>query len=149
MEAIDVAIRLGDAKFFKVEFLTCITTIRKQTFKKNTILSSFFKTGFILLNSSIVLNKLQEFERGSRATPEPSPQLNSSTPGRFSKEFFFTIPVTLKQLKLLLEAFTNSDYSPLTQKIIQKKYVKSSLAKTESEELAEDKLKGVRKVEKE
>ena len=101
------------------------------------------------MNPSIVLNKLREFEGGSRVTPEPSLQLNPSTPERFSKEFFFTTPVTLKQLKLHSEALTNSDYSPLSRKIIQEKYMKGSLAKAGSGELAEDELKGVRKAEME
>ena len=146
-EAIDAKVWLGDAKFSKVEFLARITTIQKQAFKKNTILSSFRKTGLIPLNPSIVLNKLREFEGGSRVTSEPSLQLNPSTPERFFKEFFFTTPVTLKQLKLHSEALTNSDYSPSSRKIIQEKYVKGSLAKAGSGELAEDELKGVRKAE--
>lgn len=73
--------------------------------------------------------------------------MNPSTPQRFSKEFFFTTLVILKQLKLHLEALTNSDYSLSSQKIIQEKYVKGSLAKARSGELAEDELKAVRKTE--
>ena len=68
-EAIDAAVRSRDAEFSKVEFLARITTIRKQAFKKNTILSSFRKTGLIPYNPSVVLNKLQEVGRDFRATP--------------------------------------------------------------------------------
>lgn len=99
------------------------------------------------MNPSIILNKLREFEGDFRVTPEPSPQLNPSTTERFSKDFFFTTPVTLKQLKLHSETLTNSDYSPSSRKIIQEKYVKGSLAKAGSGDLAEDELKGVRKAE--
>ena len=84
----NTAVWSKDAEFSKVEFLTCITTIQKQAFKKNILLSLFRKTGLIFLNTSIVLNKLREFERGSRATLEPSPELNPSTSEGFSKEFF-------------------------------------------------------------
>lgn len=96
VEAIDAAVRSGDAEFSKVEFLARITTIRKQAFKKNTILSSFRKTGLIPYNPSVGLNKLQEVGRDFRATPEPLPLSNPSTPERLPKEFFFTTPVTLK-----------------------------------------------------
>ncbi len=103
----------------------------------------------MFLNSFIVLNKLRELQRGSQVTSEPSPQLNLFTPERFSKKIFFTTPVTFKQLKLHSEAITNSDYSPLSRKIILEKYVKGSLAKTGSGELVEDELKRVRKAEME
>ncbi len=128
-DAIDAAVRSGNSEFFKVEFLVRIITIRKQAFKKNTIFFSFRKTGPITLNAFIVLNKLREFERGSRAILKLSPQLNPSTPERFSKKLFFTTPVTLKQLKLHSEALINSDYSSLSRKIIEEKYMKGSLAK--------------------
>ena len=148
-EAIDAAVRSRDAEFSKVEFLARITTIRKQAFKKNTILSSFRKTGLIPDDPSVVFNKLQEVGRDFRATPEPLSLSNPSTPERLPKDFFFTTPITLKQLKLHAEALTNSDYSPSTRKVIQEKYVKGSLAKAGSGELAEDELKGVRKTEME
>lgn len=118
-EAIDAAVRSGDAEFSKVEFLARITTIQKQAFKKNTILSSFRKTGLIPYDPSIVLNKLQEAGKDSRATPELPPLSNPSTPKRLPKEFFFTTPITLKQLRLYAEALTNSDYSPSSQKVTQ------------------------------
>lgn len=73
--------------------------------------------------------------------------MNPSISKRFFERLFFTILVTLKQLKLYLKALTNLDYSPLSRKIIQEKYVKDSLAKAGSEELPENELKKIRKTE--
>lgn len=48
-------------------------------------------------------------------------------------------------MKFYVEALINSDYSPLFWQVIQKKYMKSSLAKIRLRELAKAELKKVRK----
>jgi hypothetical protein len=45
-----------------MEFLAVISNIHKQTFKKNSILSSFQEYSLILFKPSIVLAKVQEYE---------------------------------------------------------------------------------------
>jgi hypothetical protein len=59
-EAIDRAMRLGDTKFFRAEFLSAFDRIRKDTFKKITIHSAFRKTGLILFNPNVVIERMCE-----------------------------------------------------------------------------------------
>ena len=125
-----------------------ITTIRKQAFKKNTILSSFRKTGLIPYDPSIVLNKLQEAGKDSRATPEPPPLSNPSTPKRLPKEFFFTTPITLKQ-KTLCRSINQLRLFTLVSKGYTRKICEGQFGKGRVRRLAEDELKGVRKAEME
>jgi DDE superfamily endonuclease len=67
-EAIDDAVRTGDTKFSKIEFLAALPTIRRQAFKKSTILSAFRQTGIIPYNPDKVLIPLQErVDRENRA----------------------------------------------------------------------------------
>jgi DDE superfamily endonuclease len=67
-EAVDAAVRTGDMKFSKIEFLAALTNIRKQAFKKSTILSAFRKTGIIPFDPQQVIGPLQErFEATERA----------------------------------------------------------------------------------
>ena len=53
-EAIDAATRTGCSDFNKLEFLTALSSIREQTFKKTTVLSAFRQTGLIPFNPEIV-----------------------------------------------------------------------------------------------
>jgi DDE superfamily endonuclease len=61
-KAVDYATRTGCGDFSKLEFLAAIGSIRQQTFKKNSILSSFRECGLVPFNPSIVLAKVQEYE---------------------------------------------------------------------------------------
>jgi hypothetical protein len=45
-----------------MEFLTAISSIREQTFKKSSILSSFQEYSLILFKPLIVLTKVREYE---------------------------------------------------------------------------------------
>ena len=60
--AINNVIRTGYTKFNKTEFLNAIDSIRAKTFKKNTILSSWRKSGIFPYNPNVVLTKLREYE---------------------------------------------------------------------------------------
>lgn len=44
-KALDTIIRDGATNIIKIEFLSCIKGVRKQAFKKSTIISTFQKTG--------------------------------------------------------------------------------------------------------
>jgi hypothetical protein len=61
-KTIDYATRTGYNDFNKFEFLAAINSIRQQTFKKNSILSSFREYNLIPYNPQIVLNKIQEYQ---------------------------------------------------------------------------------------
>jgi DDE superfamily endonuclease/Tc5 transposase DNA-binding domain len=56
-KAVDRATRKGCTHFDKYEFLAAITSIRAETFKRNSILSSFRECGLIPYNPQIVLKK--------------------------------------------------------------------------------------------
>ena len=76
----EAATRSGCTDFNKIEFLHAIDSIRANTFKKSTILSSWRKSGLIPFNPEIVLQKIRPIalEEAHRAvTPPP---LSTSTP---------------------------------------------------------------------
>jgi hypothetical protein len=59
-EIIDRAVRLGDTEFPRAEFLSAFNGIRKDIFKKTTIHSVFRKTGLILFNPNVVIERMRE-----------------------------------------------------------------------------------------
>ena len=61
-KAVDYASRTGCGDFNKLEFLAVISSIRQQTFKRNSILSSFRECGLVPHKPSIVLTKVYEYE---------------------------------------------------------------------------------------
>ena len=83
-DAIDKAVRLGDEKFGKLEFLAAFQSFRNQTFKP-TIRHALKSTGLEPFNPDIVLDKIRE-KQAQRAqtairTPSPPPlPLNQRTP---------------------------------------------------------------------
>jgi len=81
-KAIDYASRTGCGDFNKLEFLAAIGSIRQQTFKRNSILSSFRECGLVPYRPSIVLAKVQEYEapRDPRRLSTPPPHLPGFTP---------------------------------------------------------------------
>lgn len=89
-KALDTLIRDGIGEITKLEFLSYIQQIRKQAFKKDTILSAFQKTGIQPFNPQPVLQQLAERQ------PEktPSPPLQSSSPPN-------STPSTLRQMNRL------------------------------------------------
>lgn len=70
--------RLGAERFSKVEFLSHLCQIRKQTFKATTILSAWRKTGLWPYNPSVVINQLRQHQ-GALRTPSPPPPPQSVT----------------------------------------------------------------------
>jgi Tc5 transposase DNA-binding domain/DDE superfamily endonuclease len=59
-EVIDNAVRTGDTRFSKIEFLHALHGIRTQTFKSSTIFSAFRKCGIVPYDSSMVTDGLWE-----------------------------------------------------------------------------------------
>jgi hypothetical protein len=58
-QAVEAATRTGCTDFNKVEFLNAIDSIRRQTFKKRTILSAWEQAGLYPYNPKIVHQKLE------------------------------------------------------------------------------------------
>jgi hypothetical protein len=137
-EAVETATRSGCSEFDKVEFLDKIDSIRQQTFKKSTIISSFRATGLIPYNPEIVISKLREAQFPSTPTaPTTPPQVSSPT-----------MPQTIRSLKrqgdeLLLEA---GDYSPSFQHKL-KLALQGALAQAQSGALAMDNLEHTKMAE--
>ncbi len=63
------------------------------------------------------------------------------------QKMFFTTPTIICAFNLNVPAITNLNYSSLSQKIVQKKYVKTTLATVNFGELAKDHLKKVKTTE--
>lgn len=89
-KALDLLVRDGVVNITKIEFLSCIEEVRRQAFKKSTILSSFQKTGIWPFNPQPVLKILDE--RQAKKTPSPP----SSSGGMRSSPF--STPLTLRQM---------------------------------------------------
>jgi hypothetical protein len=85
---LDIMVRDGVTNFTKLEFLQCIQSVRKQTFKRTTIHSAFKKTGIWPLNPKMVL-ELVHF-RATVQTPSPEPEWHGSSD--------FETPTTLRQI---------------------------------------------------
>jgi DDE superfamily endonuclease/Tc5 transposase DNA-binding domain len=81
-KAIDYASRTGCGDFNKLEFLHAIGSIRQQTFKKNSILSSFRECGLIPYRPTVVLTKVREYEapRDPRRLSTPPSHIPGFTP---------------------------------------------------------------------
>jgi hypothetical protein len=59
-EAINRAVRLSDTEFSRAEFLLAFDGIRKDIFKKIIIHSVFRKTGLILFNLNVAIERMRE-----------------------------------------------------------------------------------------
>ena len=75
-KAVDKATRTGCSDFNKLEFLAAIHGIRQQTFKKNSILSSFRECGIVPYNPQMAIDKVQEYLPPPDLT-RPSTPLNA------------------------------------------------------------------------
>lgn len=128
-KAVDDATRRGCSSFDKVEFLHAIDGIRKNTFKRNTILSAFRLTGLVPFNPSIVLHKIEEFQPPAAFQPQS---------GRFQtpSEDEFDDPETpmttrgLEKLSLRLKAAEEGSLS--RRKAIQDKFIKGALIQSKA-----------------
>jgi hypothetical protein len=88
-KALDIMVRDGVAHISKLEFLSCIGSVRQQAFKKSTILSAFKKTGIWPFNPQPILQDIHN--RQAAHTPPPSTSsLPESSP--------FNTPITLRQM---------------------------------------------------
>ncbi len=136
-EAVDNAVRTGDMEFTLVEFLAHIQSIRKQTFKKSTVLSSFRKTGLIPFDPQVVLDR---FPPPATNTTSDSAKPPVPPPHYTNQEMRTFTPITVCNLKYQASMLANFDYSPSTRSDIQKIYLEGSLARINSGALEEDHL---------
>ncbi|KJZ69554.1 hypothetical protein HIM_11047 [Hirsutella minnesotensis 3608] len=87
-KAVDLAVRDGCTDITKVEFLDFIQDVRKKTFRHQTILSAFRKTGIVPFNQEVVLAAMR-----ARKNRTPSPELDSAL-----QSSPFDTPTTLRQM---------------------------------------------------
>jgi hypothetical protein len=121
-EVINRAVRLGDTKFPRAEFLSAFDGIRKDTFKKTTIHSAFRKTGLIPFNPNVVIERMREKGVTPRQITPPPHFLTLHTTPQKPQDIAFQAKVItqlVKHWKL-----------PEEDKILLRKYVKGSLALT-------------------
>ena len=78
-EAVEQATRTGCSDFNNVELLHALRSIREPTFKKNTILTAFRKTGLLPFAPKIVLKQLRKAP-SRPTTPSTPPSLRSPSP---------------------------------------------------------------------
>ena len=88
-KALDIMVRDGLVNITKLEFLGCIQQVRKQAFKRETILSAFRKTGISPFNPQVVLGVVASRLPARTPTPPPVSILHSSP---------FSTPITLRQM---------------------------------------------------
>ncbi len=84
IDAIDKAVRLGDEKFGKLEFLSAFQSFCNETFKSSTIWHAFKSTGLVPFNLDVVLDKSCEKQAQRQQTAlrilfSPLLPLNQST----------------------------------------------------------------------
>ena len=68
-QAVNAAVKDGAIDFNKLDFLACISDVRKKTFKSGTITSAFKKSGVYPPNADTVLSKLPQLEPQRPRTP--------------------------------------------------------------------------------
>ena len=84
-DAIDKAVRMGDEKSGKLEFLAAFQSFRNQNFKSTTIRHAFKSTRLVPFNPDVVLDKIREKQaqqaQTALRTPSPPPlPLHQRTP---------------------------------------------------------------------
>lgn len=125
-EAIDYATRTGCSDFNKIEFLSALTSIRSQAFKKSTIISAFQKTGLVPYDPAKVLTRLQEshtaLQHPAMTTPPPAvpPPLQVPT------------PYTVRSLKRQAQYLNDADPVSPTFKTNLDRFIKGSLTQAQS-----------------
>ncbi|KZZ96070.1 transposase [Moelleriella libera RCEF 2490] len=87
-KALDTMVREGAVNISKLEFLSCIEGVRKQAFKKTTILSAFKRTGISPFNPHPIIEQIAS--RSAIRTPSPDNYQHSSSD--------FETPTTLRQM---------------------------------------------------
>ena len=60
LEAVNKAVQQGDETYTKVEFLNAFNTFRPKAFKASTIRSAWKRTGLILYNPGLVIDKIRK-----------------------------------------------------------------------------------------
>jgi DDE superfamily endonuclease len=115
-KAVDNVTRTGCSHFDKLEFLATITSIRKETFKRNSILSAFRECGLVPYNPQIVLQKEQEYQPLLPPRP-PTPPKSLDLPP--------TTPLTNRALEK--QASLLQKMTPSRHQVLQEKFIKGAL----------------------
>ena len=95
-------VRDGVINITKLEFLGCIQQVRKQAFKRETILSVFRKTGISSLNPKVVLEIVASHLPARTPTPPPTSILYSSP---------FSTLITLRQMNKIANTIQEKFHS--------------------------------------
>lgn len=128
-EAIDRAVRTGDAEFSKIEFLAAFQNFRRQAFTLPTVLSAFRETGIVPWDPQKVLDKIQ---RPQTPPQEQQPRLHPQETPEKAKHI-------AAAGELIAEAISKRpNLSPLDQWIL--KFIKGALIRNSIATLTEDLL---------
>ncbi|KAE8213290.1 hypothetical protein CF319_g9184 [Tilletia indica] len=129
-EAIDAATRTGCTNFNRVEFLSALASIRKQTMKTNTIKTGFRRTGIHPFNPEIVLSTFaapEDFAPAAEGFVPSTPAQSSSPPAT---------PQTIRTLSRSAHKIQERyDLSPTMAK-----YIRGSLQQVQTGNLAVEAL---------
>ena len=134
-KAINNAYRTSAADINKMEFLSLLPGIRKQTFKKGTIKSAFEKTGLYPWNPKKVLSQL-----ATSTTPPPP-----STPPTRSPIYQHK-PISMDSIKKLYKWLSDNRNTDVPEQMFQyslTQYMDSSVAYLEAYQGLEKHLKDV------
>ena len=116
-KAVEQATRTGCEAFNKLEFLAALETIRKQTFKNQTIKSAFRTTGIWPFNPKIVIEKLRPEDVQPQRILSPPPDVPCT-------------PYTVRSIQKITDSILErSEISPSTHSSICR-LAKSALVNT-------------------
>lgn len=149
-QAIDRAARFySDVTFNKVEFLHSYADVRKQTFTKSTVKSSFLKTGLVPYNPDIVLDKIRaEIAESATGNLPISPEKRAAidttllhTPTGSTNDFLSKYVIFDNYLKSCLQDPTADNLKKLPE--IYGKLSKGVAAQLHASALAQDNIERV------
>lgn len=136
-EAVDNAIRLGDADFSRQDFLAAFNQFRIKTFKPSSILSAWRKTGLIPYNPEIVLEKIRP-----KDVPQMRVEYTPMRPGRTPSPPSISLPFTPKKPREVIDEGENITKRLENGEVVTperlRKYIKGSCANADALELIQD-----------
>lgn len=142
-EAIDMAVRAGDSKFSRREFLAAFKTMRQQAFKTSTLRHAFRDTGITPINPQLIINKLPHDE----LEPDLQQFFDSSESDAFdiseSEQEWDTTPRSSKDLRAhaeWLQAQAVKHELPQTFQVALDKLIKAATIHAQNYEVIDEEL---------
>lgn len=134
LEAFNDAVQNGDETFSKVKFLHALNTFQGKAFKPTTIRFAWEKTGFILYNPELVVDKICQ--------QVPSPQA-ATPPPQNTWLFLDQTPRTIKDLPESMFNQMTSGHLPEELLPTWSKFAKGVVVMAQKGELLETRLNGI------